>query len=204
MTRRPLSMNFKRYLVPVVLLIVIFFATDYVLVRTIRNYYLAILEAQLTSIGQIYSHSLAKGGEAYLLINSLLEEKLLGAGKTVASQLNGISDTALESLADMLGVDEILVYNPEGVIEYATNPRHIGWQTHPGHPTYDFLTGDAETFVGDVRLDSVTHEYYKYGYVRAYNGYIIQVGEQADDVHRALGRCPGRDVRPGGPWPPRF
>ena len=60
MTRRPLSMNFKRYLVPVVLLIVIFFATDYVLVRTIRNYYLAILEAQLTSIGQIYSHSLAK------------------------------------------------------------------------------------------------------------------------------------------------
>lgn len=185
--RKLLSINFKRYIIPIFIVVVIFFATDYVLVKTIRNYYMAILETQLTSFGRIYSHSLAKGNEAYHLINGLLEEKLLGVGKTAASQTEALRDTNLTQLAEMLSVDEILIYNLDGVVEYATDPRYIGWQTYPGHASYTFMVGDDETFVEDVRQNSVTLEYYKYGYVRADNGYVVQVGVQADTVQGVLG-----------------
>lgn len=185
-TRKLLSMNFKRYMIPVVLVVAIFFATDYVLVRTIRHQFMDVLEKQLTSFGQMYSHSLAKGGEAYLLINGFLEEKLLSVGRQAASQSENLSDAILQTLAETFSVDEILVYNPEGVIEYATDPRKIGWQIYLGHPTSEFLVSDANFFVDDIRPDGVTHENYKYSYVRADNGYVVQVGMSEDSVQRVL------------------
>ena len=78
-TRKLLSINFRTYIVPIMVVVAIFFATDYLLVMSIRSHYMTMLETQMTSFGMIYSHSLAKGSEAYSLINDLLEEKLLGA-----------------------------------------------------------------------------------------------------------------------------
>ena len=76
-TRKLLSINFRTYIVPIMVVVAIFFATDYLLVMSIRSHYMTMLETQMTSFGMIYSHSLAKGSEAYSLIYDLLEEKLL-------------------------------------------------------------------------------------------------------------------------------
>jgi diguanylate cyclase (GGDEF)-like protein len=186
-TRKLLSINFRTYIVPIIVVVAIFFATDYLLVMSIRSHYMTMLETQMTSFGMIYSHSLAKGSEAYSLINDLLEEKLLGAARAAAAQLQSASSHTLVELADMLGIDELIVYSQDGIIEYATDDRYIGWQTYPGHPAHGFLTGEAALLVEDIRASSVSGELYKYGYAKAPNGQVVQVGVRADRVKQVLG-----------------
>jgi len=188
-TPKLLSLSLKRYVIPVVIVILVFFATDYILVKSIKQYYLNVLETQLTSFGKVYSHTLAKGAEAYSLISDLLEEKIIGAGKTAAAyaeQLGGVSNASLACLAEMLRVDEILVYSPEGVVEYANDGDLAGFRPPPEHPLYGFVSSGQETLVEDIRRNLVTREYYKYGYVRGRGGRVVQVGVNADRIQQAL------------------
>ena len=46
-----------------------------------------------------------------------------------------VTDEALGALAAALSVDEIYIYNPQGVIKYSTRPEYLGWMATPGHPT---------------------------------------------------------------------
>ena len=86
----------------------------------------------------------------------------------------------------MLGIDELIVYSQDGIIEYATDDRYIGWQTYPGHPAHG-LTGEAALLVEDIQTSSVSGELYKYGYAKAPNGQVVQVGVRADRVKQVLG-----------------
>ena len=87
-TRKLLSINFRTYIVPIIVVVAIFFATDYLLVMSIRSHYMTMLETQMTSFGMIYSHSLAKGS------GGLQSDQRSAGGKTTGCGAGGGSAAA--------------------------------------------------------------------------------------------------------------
>ena len=90
------------------------------------------------------------------------------------------------ALADTLEVDEIYLYNLTGEIEYSTREAYLNWQATPGHPVHDFMISDLTSHVEEIRKDSESDEYYKYGYYRLDDGRFVQMGVDAALVENFL------------------
>lgn len=174
------------YVIAIILIAIIFAALSYFLVNTVRTQFLRRLEEESLNYASIYTHSLTKSREAYRAINDLLEERLLTASRTAALLSDQMTDEALRALAHSLSVDEIYVYNPQGVIEYSTRPEYLGWTALPGHPVYGFLVSGLDSLVEDIRKDSESDRYYKYAYKRLDGGRFVQLGINADFVQSFL------------------
>lgn len=176
----------KPYVIALVLIALVFSALNYFLVGYIRTLLLRRLEEESRSYASVFSHSLMKSREAYRAINNLLEARLLAATSTAALFSNEMTDEALQALAESMSVDEIYIYNPEGIIEVSTRPEYLGWEALPGHPVYDFMISGAESLVEGIRKDSESDRYFKYAYVRLDDGRFVQLGISADSVRSFL------------------
>lgn len=66
--------------------------------------------------------------------------------------------------------------------------KYIGWKAYEGHPVYDFMTGNRDIYVEDIRQDTVSGIYYKYAYVKSQDGSFVQIGVLADKIHMFLGQ----------------
>jgi len=133
-----------------------------------------------------YADSLSTAIEAYDIINELLEEKILVASGTVIRYDKSFSNGLLEELAKTLEVDEIYSYNPQGEILYSNNGEYIGWKAYEGHPVYNFMTSKSISLVEDIRQDTESGIYYKYGYFKASDGRFVQIGVLAEKIHAFL------------------
>lgn len=114
-------------------------------------------------------------------INAMLGENILGVADLVMLQEEP-SDAVLTDIAESLGVDAIHWYNPQGVIIASAFGDYVNWQAPRDHPAFLFMQGAQEYLVEDIRKDSESDNYYKYGYKKAPGGYMVQVGIQANDV----------------------
>ena len=122
------TIKLRPYVVAIVLIALVFSALNYFLVNYVRTLFLGRLEEESLNYASIYSHSLVKSREAYSVINELLEDRLTTATATTALFSDQMDDAALQALANSLSVNEIHLYNPQGVIEYSTTPAYLGWR----------------------------------------------------------------------------
>lgn len=181
-TKMRRSVRIWRYLVPVIAIVIGFLVTDILMIRAIRSYFFEMLRTQSINYAQMYSHSLHKAREAYDLINDLLEDKLYSASGTTALYSAQMDSAALKELAPYLGVDDIFIYSPEGVIIHSSRDEYLGWRALPGHPVHNFMVSGATALVEDIREDTESGELYKYGYFRVDDGRFVQLGIRADRV----------------------
>ena len=56
-----------------------------------------------------------------------------------------------ENFSKIYDIDEIYAYTPEGVIEFSGTGKYIGWKAEEGHPVYDFMIGNDEILIEDIR-----------------------------------------------------
>lgn len=180
------TIRLRPYVIAVLLVTVVFFISEYFLVSSIRNYFLEKMEQEYINYTRVYSHSLTKTAEAYGIINETLEKRLLSASRTAARYAEQITNESLIELADLLEVDEIYVFSPEGEIIYSTREAYLGWQALPGHPVYEFMTSSETALIEEIRADTESGEYYKYGYVKLADGRFVQLGIRAGIVENLL------------------
>jgi len=180
------TIRLRPYIMAIVLIALVSAALNHFMVDFVRNLFLRRLEEESLNYASIYTHSLTKSREAYNAINDLLEERLLTALSTTALFSHQMTDQALRALAESLSVDEIYIYNPQGVIEVSTRPEYLGWEARPGHPVYAFMHSRLEVLVEDIRKDSESDRYYKYAYRRLDGGRFVQLGIGADFVEGFL------------------
>ena len=64
--------------------------------------------------------------------------------------------------------------------------KYLGWKAHEGHPVHNFMVGDQEILVEDIRKDSESDNYLKYAYLRNEDGSFVQIGIMADTVYNFL------------------
>lgn len=194
--------DWRQYALTVFLVTLIFLAAVLWVTSAIRTYFFNLIEEETLRYARSYSHSISKNQEAYQTINQLLEEKIMEASQAAALSYPRLSNEVLKKIADTFGVDEIYCYNPKGEIIY-TNGKYLGWKAYMGHPVYNFMIGGAESLVEEIRTDTETGEYYKYGYVRLPNNGFIQTGIHLKKLSNFLGSFEIRrildEIRSQGP-----
>lgn len=114
-------------------------------------------------------------------INQMLDNTILQVADVVIGQ-DELSDEYLTELASSLGVGAIHWYNPQGMIEFSAFGAYVGWQAPSDHPASLFQRSGQDYLVEEIRKDSESDDYFKYGYKRAPGGYMVQVGIDANDV----------------------
>lgn len=116
-------------------------------------------------------------------INKMLDEKIITAAKTIIRNQNNLSNELLKQLAEELGVEQINWYNANGETIYSNVDKYLGWTALEGHPIYDFMVSSNNELIEEVRQDSESGAFLKYGYLKSDDGSFVQVGIIADRVH---------------------
>ena len=117
------------------------------------------------------------------IINNMLDERIRAAGNIIKINDSNINSTLLSQYARELGVDELNYYNTQGEIIYSTNSEYIGKVAEEGSGPYIFLSNSLALYMEGIRQNTITGEYYKYGYINIGVNGFIQVGILADRIN---------------------
>ncbi|WP_422487330.1 putative bifunctional diguanylate cyclase/phosphodiesterase [Gudongella sp. DL1XJH-153] len=182
------SWNIRYFLVPFIILIILFSIVTYVIAENRIDERYKSFEEQSISMADSYSQALIYAHDAQSIITDMLNEKLIIVSKAISMIDNHDDIAVLVELAKELNLDEISLYNSDGEIIFSNYEDFIGWKVYEGHPIYDFMMSDDNTMVEDIRQDVISGVYKKYGYVKNEDGSFIQIGELAETVHNLIGQ----------------
>jgi methyl-accepting chemotaxis protein len=115
-------------------------------------------------------------------INGMLEDKIKVAADLVLDAEFDLSNEEMKKIARIAGVDELYYYNAQGEITY-TADAYLGWVAPPDHPVSLFLKSNDRVLYEEIRKDSDSDNYLKYGYAKTASGGLVQVGIDAARVH---------------------
>lgn len=175
--------NFKIFIIPVLMITVIFLMLGVFVSGAIRDYYYEQLEIKSFGLARSYSQNLAKAVDARELINAFLDEKLRVASKTAGLYRGNHSNESLAELAELLEIDVIYSYDQSGAVIHSNTGDFIGWEAYEGHPVKRFMTGDINEYVEPIRPDSESGVLYKFAYFKADDGTFVQIGVLADRLY---------------------
>ena len=175
------------FLVPFLIITVVFSVLIGLTVKNRVNDQYDQLKDTTLEIANSYSHSLSHTSQAYEIITELLDEKIRIASQATMLIENKNNNEVLDSISQTFNVDEIYLYNNEGVITNSTYEVFIGWQADEGHPVYDFMISDQTMLVENVRPDTESGLYYKFGYVKDETGGFVQLGVLTENIQDFLG-----------------
>ena len=181
------QINIWLFIIPFLIITVLFSIGTYSSVQRKINENYERFKEDAIDAARNYSYSLKKSVEASMIIDRLLNERLITAGKTVMLTNNRFSQTVVKALAHSLGVDQICIYDTSGTITFSNVDSYIGWKAEPNHPVHDFIKSGKNESYDEIRADTVSGEYYKYAYYRLASGEFVQIGISAADVKKVLG-----------------
>lgn len=116
------------------------------------------------------------------IINDFLDNKIKSAGKMVMGNENMLSNEFIKRLAEDLEVEQIIYYNSDGVAVYSNIDEYIGWKADKGHAVHNFMISSDKELMEEIRKDSESDNYLKYGYIKGSEGTFVQVGINANKV----------------------
>ena len=180
------SINVWIFLVPFLILSLVYSLLLYTRVnRKVENNYERFKENAVDR-ARIYSNILQKSVEAEKIINRLLDNKLISAGNTVMLIEKEFTNKIIKNLANSLQVDQISVFDKNGRITYSNIDSYVGWNAPENHPVYAFMKSGQEFAIEEIRADTISGLYYKYGYYRNPSGAFVQIGIMAKDIKNFL------------------
>jgi diguanylate cyclase (GGDEF)-like protein len=180
--------DIKFFILPFIFLVITFASLTYLATKERIEERYDILEKDAIKISNSYSHGLSNTREAYDLMTVLLDEKLLVASKAIMLIENRADNQVLKELAQQFNVDEIYLYNNQGEVTHSTQEQFIGWKAPENHPVNEFMVSKNNTLVEEIRPDTETGIYYKFGYVKNGDGTFVQIGVLAENVRAYLSK----------------
>ncbi|NLY47260.1 MAG: GGDEF domain-containing protein [Tissierella sp.] len=176
--------NIKIYIIPFIIVSLITAIILMAMSNSIKNHFYDLKKEEGLKIARSISTNLSHTGEAADTISQLLEDKLENSLKTAQIYSCNYSDEILIELADTFNIDEVYIYNSQGIIEYSNSGKYVGWKPHENHPVYYFMNSDDEIRIEDIRKDSESELFYKYGYIKNQDGTMVQIGILAEKVNQ--------------------
>ena len=181
------DINIWLFLIPFFIISALYSFTIYTMVdRKIRDNYEHFKEDAIDS-ARNYSYILQKSTEAEKIINRLLEKKLISAGKTVMLAEGRFTAEIIKNLADSLDVDQVNVFDKNGILRYSNIDSYVGWKATEDHPVYAFMKSGKASSIEEIRADKLSGSYYKYAYYKQPAGEFVQIGITAKDINKFLG-----------------
>lgn len=182
------SIRTKLLIIPLLILIIGIGSISFISSFYMQQSLLSQMQKNGYSISQLIDSHLQDNLEALNKVNQMLGDKIISTGNIVIENQENMSNEYLINLAKAIGVDEIYLYNPQGEIIYSTIDGYLGWVAPEGHPVQQFLISGDSTLVEEIRKDSESDNYNKYGYVRGSGNYFVQIGIRANDVQELTDR----------------
>jgi len=118
-----------------------------------------------------------------MVINNMLDDKITTAAKIVSLNDENLNSLFFRKMIQELDVDEVNYFAKNGEIMYSSVQEYVGMVGPEGHAIYDFLKSNQQELMEDIRQDSESDRYFKYGYLKDNKGGAIQIGISADTVH---------------------
>ncbi len=175
------------FLIPMSIVLVLFFVITFSLVQSQIKTQYDHLEDIAIKLTNSYAHSVVGQKLATEIAIQLLEEKLVIAMNAIVVNEHHWSNEVLTELGEQFGLDALYVYSPEGIIIQSMNGEYIGWTAYPNHPVHNFMISGDTILIEDIRKDSESDRYFKYGYLHLANqDTFIQVGLSAEKVTTLL------------------
>ena len=115
-------------------------------------------------------------------LNSMLEAKTRTSANIINLNRDQLTNEVLTSLAKELEVDEINYYDSAGKVLYSTIPSYVGRYIPEESIVRDFMASSDGEFTEEIRQDSESEAFSKYGYVKNEGGEFTQIGIAADRV----------------------
>lgn len=116
------------------------------------------------------------------VINGIINDKIFSAAMQIVENRDNLSTNWLEKMAISTGVFEINWFSPQGRVLYSNVPRYVGWTTPIDHPVENFIRSGQNRLVEEIRKDTESDNYNKYGYLRNDDGTFVQVGIRSNVV----------------------
>jgi diguanylate cyclase (GGDEF)-like protein len=176
--------NIKTFLLLFLIISIMYLLITVFTVRNRIEEHFVQLEQSSVNIAKSYSKSLVKSKKSEDIINDLMNDQLRIAGNSLSLYEGEMNDEVIQDIASIIEVDVFYVYN-DGKIIYSNTGDYIGWETKVGHPVFEFMVSDKESLIDDIRKDSESDIYYKYGYFR-FKDFVIQIGIYAETVQSLL------------------
>jgi diguanylate cyclase (GGDEF)-like protein len=180
------AIEFKRIIIALIIIIIFLALAEKEMQNGIKHHYYNRIKEESFNLANNYSRSLTTVTEAYKIVDKLLDEKLIVASRTVARYEGEYSNELLEEMARNLEIDVIYYFDSHGEVKYSSDGSYIGWKAYEGHPIHSFMLGTDISHVEEIRKDSESELYYKYGYIKSSDGGSVQIGVLADKVQDLL------------------
>lgn len=178
--------NYKIIIQATIITIIFFFIGNYV-IQKVENHYYEIKKEETVTISKSYVNSITKSSQAYNIINDLVEDRIEVACKMSVLDNFNSSRLNLYELSDILKVDRIYYYNSKGKILASNTGEYNGWQGYYEHPVHKFMQSDLNMYIEkDLRNDTSSLKYFKYGYYRLENNDFVQIGIRVDKIEAFL------------------
>ena len=179
--------NKKIVILPFLLIFIAYLLVTITSVNSRIEYYRDHLMEDSMEYAKSYAIGISKSAEARDTLNELLEERLLVASRSTVLLQGELDNDRLSEMAERYRVDVLYFYNPEGEILYSSNGEYIGWKASEGHPVHEFMNNPLEFYAEEIRLDSESDKYFKYGYFQREDGSFVQVGIYAGEIYDFIG-----------------
>lgn len=131
---------------------------------------------------RLHSETITENQKYQDLLLQSIDESLLATARIVISNQDNITNDYLYELTQITNTEYIYYYNPLGEIIYDPSGMYLGWVAQEGDPIHDFMMSDETQRVEAIRKSTDEDNYYKFAYLRANNGYFVQVGVRAEYV----------------------
>lgn len=177
-----LSFKFKFLIIPVILILIGVSSISFLATRLLKENLLAEQYNNSLQLAEQVEQQLADNSNSLTTINKMLEDKIEAAANVTILSRADLSNQKLREIMKQTMVQEISWYNPKGEIIYSTVDDYVGWQAEVGHPVHDFMISKQEFLMEDIRKDSESENYNKYGYTKNDDGTFLQVGIRANNV----------------------
>lgn len=177
--------NIRRIFVLPLLLVFLVSATVGVLtsIFTVERF-----KTEMVSSGSILAETLSlslsnniEHKEEY--INSI-DSLLVSVANNLIMNRELITNEYLYEMTEIFVLTDIYWYNADGLLLNDANDEFVGWTPQVGDPIYNFMHSGLDLYIEEIRRGTENDRYYKFVYVKAGDGFFIQVGCRADVIYQ--------------------
>lgn len=125
---------------------------------------------------------LEENDKSVRMIENMLDESIISSAKTIKLSEENLSSLFFKKMTQELGLDEVNYFASNGEILHSSVNEYIGEIPPQDHAVYDFLSGNQGELIEEIRKDTKSDKFFKYGYIKENNGGAIQIGVSANRV----------------------
>ena len=185
---RKKRLHFLYFLVPCLLLFVLFTSATYLIVENRVNNQYETFETSSENLARSYKTTIETYSEAYLMFKEILGQKMRAAAESVLFYDGIMDEENLKVLGEKLQLDAIYLYDPEGTLVSSMDGQFIGWSPSPGHPVERYLKSGDYYMEENIRQDTESKLHFKYVYIRRADGYFYQMGVLAENINSFMAK----------------